>query len=203
MAYQASHTNYMRKSTEVNKTMSIRTQDINKFEKELASTTKQEDKDRIQKEITKLNSFNEKDTQIIKADEDKLHGEENHVKEAEVATKKQQEKYKAAEKIASEIETKVSLAQDAIIKNCKKQSDGKRAEQKKQEEKLEQDKKKFEEIEKAENANMAKAKQNLQVSDKAILDAKTELNKLQAAKDKLITTKQSMTTKAEKQEIDG
>lgn len=203
MAYQASHTNYMRKSTEVNKTMSIRTQDINKFEKELASTTKQEDKDRIQKEITKLNSFNEKDTQMLKADEDKLHGEENHVKEAEVATKKQQEKYKAAEKIASEIETKVSLAQDAIIKNCKKQSDGKRAEQKKQEEKLEQDKKKFEEIEKAENANMAKAKQNLQVSDKAILDAKTELNKLQAAKDKLITTKQSMTTKAEKQEIDG
>ena len=33
---------------------------------------------------------------------------------------------------------------------------------------------------------MAKAKQNLQNSDKAILDAKTEMNKLRAQKDTLI-----------------
>lgn len=34
---------------------------------------------------------------------------------------------------------------------------------------------------------MQKARQNLQTSDKAILDAKTELNKLKAQKDKLIS----------------
>ena len=40
--------------------------------KDLSSATKQEDKDRIQKEITKLTSYNEKDMHMIQEDENKL-----------------------------------------------------------------------------------------------------------------------------------
>lgn len=117
-------------------------------------------------------------------------------------TKKQEGVYKNAEKAAAETEKKVSASQDAIIKNCQKQTQGKKDEQKKQEDKLEEDKKKFAETDKVEKGNMQKARQNLQTSDKAILDAKTEMNKLRAQKDKLIATKQSVSTVAEKQEID-
>lgn len=200
--YQTSYTQFKAKAVAVNKTMSTRTQEINKLGKDLAATTVPADKEKIQKQITQLTSFNEKDKMNLDEEEKTLKTEEAQVKEAEEATKKQEEVYKKAEKAASETEKKVSAAQDAIIKNCQKQTQSKKDEQKKQETKLEGDKKKFDEVEKAEKANMAKAKQNLQNSDKAILDAKTEMNKLRGQKDKLIQTKQSVSTTAEKQEID-
>ena len=200
--YQTSYTQFKAKAVAVNKTMSTRTQEINKLGKDLAATTVPADKEKIQKQITQLTSFNEKDKMNLDEEEKTLKAEEAQVKEAEEATKKQEEVYKKAEKAASETEKKVSAAQDAIIKNCQKQTQSKKDEQKKQETKLEADKKKFDEVEKAEKANMAKAKQNLQNSDKAILDAKTEMNKLRGQKDKLIQTKQSVSTTAEKQEID-
>jgi hypothetical protein len=78
------------------------------------------------------------------------------------------------------------LAQDNIIKNCAKQVEGKKIEQKKQEDKLEVNKKKLVEIDTAENSIITKAKQNLVGSDKIILDAKGELNKLRGQKNKLI-----------------
>lgn len=202
-AYSTNFGGYKRKQTSVTKTMSTRTQDINKLTKDLASVTVQADKDKIQKQITQLSSFNEKDKEMLAEEEKVLKAEEDKVKEAEEATKKQEEVYKKAEKSASETEKKVSGAQDQIIANCGKQTAGKKAEQKKQEEKLEGDKKKMQEVETAEKANMAKARANLQTSNKAILDAKTEMNKLRGQKNKLIATRKTVATKAEKQEIDG
>ena len=73
-------------------------------------------------------------------------------------TKKQEGVYKNAEKAAAETEKKVSASQDAIIKNCQKQTQGKKDEQKKQEDKLEEDKKKFAETDKVEKGNMQKAR---------------------------------------------
>ena len=178
MRYQTSYTQFKAKAVAVNKTMSTRTQEINKLGKDLAATTVPADKEKIQKQITQLTSFNEKDKMMLDEEEKTLKAEEAQVKEAEEATKNQEEVYRKAEKAAGETEKKVSAAQDAIIKNCQKQTQGKKDEQKKQETKLEADKKKFDEVEKAEKANMAKAKQNLQNSDKAILDAKAEMNKL-------------------------
>jgi len=202
-SYSTNFGGYKRKQTSITKTMSTRTQDINKLTKDLASVTVQADKDKIQKQITQLTAFNEKDKSQLAEEEKVLKVEEEKAKEAEDATKKQEEVYKKAEKAASEVEKKVSAAQDGIIANCAKQSAGKKAEQKKQEEKLEGDKKKMLEIETAEKANMAKARAALQTSDKAILDAKTEMNKLRGQKNKLIATRKTVTTKAEKQEIDG
>ena len=148
-------------------------------------------------------AFNEKDKASLDEEEKKLKEEEDKVKEAEKATKKQEEVSKKAEQAAAEVEKKVSAAQDAIIANCGKQTEGKRTEQKKQEAKLEGDKKKMTEIETAEKSNLAKIRAALQTSDKAILDAKTEMNKLKGQKNKLIATRKTVDTKAEKQEIDG
>ena len=58
-------------------------------------------------------------------------------------SKKQEEISKKAESVAIEIEKKVSLAQDTIVKNCAHQVEGKKAEQKKQEGKLEVENKKL------------------------------------------------------------
>jgi hypothetical protein len=101
-------------------------------------------------------------------------------------SKKQEETSKKSEKSAYEVEKKVSMAQDSIIKNCGKQVEGKKTEQKKQEDKLEVDKKKLVETDTAEKSVIGKAKQNLSGSNKVILDAKSELNKLRGQKNKLI-----------------
>ena len=85
-------------------------------------------------------------------------------------SKKQEEVAKKSEKAGIEVEKKVALAQDTIIKNCAKQVEGKKTEQKKQEDKHEAEKKKFVEIETTEKKAIAKAKENLAVSNKIILD---------------------------------
>jgi hypothetical protein len=51
---------------------------------------------------------------------------------------------------------------------------------------------------KAESDIIAKAKQNNAVSDKLILDAKTELNKLKGQKTKLVEQRKAAQTKPEK-----
>ena len=90
LSYQTSYANFKRKEVAVNKTMSTRTQDINKLTKDLASITDAAQKEKIQKEITQLTSFNEKDKMNLDEDEKALKHEEEHLKEAEEATKKQE-----------------------------------------------------------------------------------------------------------------
>lgn len=87
-AYSTNFGGYKRKQTSVTKTMSTRTQDINKLTKDLASVTVQADKDKIQKQITQLTSFNEKDKEMLAEEEKVLKAEEDKVKEAEESTKK-------------------------------------------------------------------------------------------------------------------
>jgi hypothetical protein len=182
--------------------MSTRNQEIKQAQKDLASA-KEEDKAKFQKQITQLTTENEKDKSSLDEEERNLKDEESKVKEAEEASKKQEEVTKNAEKAAGEVEKKVQASQDEIIKNCARQTAGKKAEQKTQEEKLEVEKKKLVEVEKTEKDKMAKSKANIATSDKVILDAKSELNKMAAEKNKLLEARKSVTTKAERQEADS
>lgn len=59
------------------------------------------------------------------------------------------------------------------------------------------------EVESAEKIVIDKSKVTLGAADKAILEAKTELNKLRGQKNKLIEQRKSLQTKPEKQEIDS
>jgi hypothetical protein len=75
-------------------------------------------------------------------------------------SKKQEEVSKKAEKVAIEVEKKVSISQDTIITNCAHQVESKKTEQKKQEDKLEVEKKKLVEIDTSEKSVIDKSKQN-------------------------------------------
>jgi len=129
-SYQSNMQTYNKKKVSVQKTMSTRTQEIKQVTKDLASA-KPEDKEKLQKRITQLNTENERDKTMLENDEKDLAEQDKKVKEFEEITKKQEEVAKKAEKAAGEVEKKVSVSQDNIIKNCAKQSEGKKKEQKK------------------------------------------------------------------------
>jgi hypothetical protein len=64
-AYSTAFSTFGKQKVGVTKSMSTRTQNIKKLQKELASTTVAADKDKMQKEITQLTTINDRDTAML------------------------------------------------------------------------------------------------------------------------------------------